>query len=110
MEALSAPGKIAHMLIVGVRSFRGRTIPFRSKFGNEITRKVMRIVLGRDLSDTQSGLRAIPRGLMERCWRFQLGSGGDPMLKTSRMEAGRLRPVMVSDCAGPDRHFSPGRN
>jgi putative flippase GtrA len=53
------------MLIMGVRGFEGQ-IPFRSKFGNEITRKVMRIVLGRDLSDTQSGLRGIPRGLMEQ--------------------------------------------
>jgi glycosyltransferase involved in cell wall biosynthesis len=58
--------KSPHMLIIGVRGFQGRTIPFRSKFGNEITRKVMRIVLGRDLSDTQSGLRAIPSRLMEQ--------------------------------------------
>jgi len=58
--------KSPHMLIIGVRRFQGQAIPFRSKFGNEITRKVMRIVLGRDLSDTQSGLRAIPRGLMEQ--------------------------------------------
>jgi glycosyltransferase involved in cell wall biosynthesis len=54
-----------HSLIMGVRGFEGK-IPFRSRFGNEITRKVMRIVLGRDLSDTQSGLRGIPRGLMEQ--------------------------------------------
>jgi glycosyltransferase involved in cell wall biosynthesis len=53
------------MLIMGVRGFEGE-VPFRSRFGNEMTRKAMRLVLGRDLSDTQSGLRAIPRGLMER--------------------------------------------
>ena len=52
-------------LIMGVRGFEGK-IPFRSRFGNEITRKVMNVVLGRDLSDTQSGLRAIPRPLMEQ--------------------------------------------
>lgn len=52
-------------LIMGVRGFEGK-IPFRSRFGNEITRKVMKVVLGRDLSDTQSGLRAIPRALMEQ--------------------------------------------
>lgn len=53
------------MLIMGVRGFEGR-VPFRSRFGNQITRQVMRVLLGRDISDTQSGLRAIPRGLMER--------------------------------------------
>ena len=52
-------------LIMGVRGFEGQ-IPFRSKFGNEITRGVMKVVLGRDISDTQSGLRAIPRPLMEQ--------------------------------------------
>jgi putative flippase GtrA len=53
-----------HTLVMGVRGFDGQ-VPFRSKFGNQITRKVMRIVLGRDLSDTQSGLRAIPCGLVD---------------------------------------------
>jgi len=57
-----------HALIMGVRGFEGK-IPFRSRFGNQVTRKVMRIVLGRDLSDTQSGLRAIPRALMEQLLR-----------------------------------------
>ena len=58
-------GESPQSLIMGVRGFEGK-IPFRSRFGNEITRKVMKMVLGRDLSDTQSGLRAIPRTLMEQ--------------------------------------------
>jgi glycosyltransferase involved in cell wall biosynthesis len=58
-------GESPRSLIMGVRGFEGK-VPFRSRFGNEITRKVMRVVLGRDLSDTQSGLRAIPRALVEQ--------------------------------------------
>lgn len=52
-------------MILGARGFEG-DIPLRSRFGNQLTRRVMRIVLGRDLSDTQTGLRAIPRALMDR--------------------------------------------
>jgi putative flippase GtrA len=52
-------------LVMGVRSFRGK-VPFRSRFGNQLTRGVMRIVLGRNLSDTQTGLRGIPRSLLTR--------------------------------------------
>jgi putative flippase GtrA len=52
-------------LILGVRAFDGR-IPLRSKFGNRITRGVMRAVLGQKVADSQTGLRAIPRHLLAR--------------------------------------------
>jgi glycosyltransferase involved in cell wall biosynthesis len=53
-----------HSLVMGVRGFEGQ-VPFRSRVGNQITRRVMLLLLGRDLSDTQSGLRAIPYGLVD---------------------------------------------
>ncbi len=52
-------------LVLGARAFSGR-VPLRSRLGNSITQTAMRIVAGQKLSDTQTGLRAIPRGLMER--------------------------------------------
>ncbi len=52
-------------LVLGTRAFAGR-IPLRSRLGISITRGVMRLVAGQRLSDTQTGLRAIPRGLLER--------------------------------------------
>ncbi len=47
-------------LILGVRSFNGKDIPWKSKFGNRITRIVFRLATGVDVSDTQTGLRGIP--------------------------------------------------
>ena len=55
-------------LVLGARTFGGG-VPLRSRLGNSITRSVMRIAVGHRLSDTQTGLRAIPRGLMERMLR-----------------------------------------
>jgi glycosyltransferase involved in cell wall biosynthesis len=52
-------------LVLGARAFAG-PVPLRSRLGNSITRIVMRVVAGQRLSDTQTGLRAIPRGLAER--------------------------------------------
>jgi len=52
-------------LVLGARTFSGY-VPLRSRVGNWITRGVMRLVVGHRLSDTQTGLRAIPCGLMER--------------------------------------------
>lgn len=45
-----------HSLIIGCRKFNGK-IPFRSRFGNTITRYVFRLAAGMFVSDTQTGLR-----------------------------------------------------
>ncbi|HBY61173.1 MAG TPA: hypothetical protein DEH78_15230, partial [Solibacterales bacterium] len=56
-------------LVLGARAFDG-PVPFRSRFGNEATRLVMRFVLGRALQDTQTGLRGIPAGLLDELVRL----------------------------------------
>jgi len=52
-------------LVLGVRDFDGR-VPMRSRLGNRITRRVMHAVMGRDLADSQTGLRAIPAALLPK--------------------------------------------
>jgi glycosyltransferase involved in cell wall biosynthesis len=47
-------------LVLGARKL-GRKIPFRSLFGNVLTRFVFAVVIGKKISDTQSGLRGLPR-------------------------------------------------
>ena len=47
-------------VILGVRDFSGPEIPLRSRFGNNMTRLVFRFACGIRISDTQTGLRAIP--------------------------------------------------
>lgn len=51
-------------LILGCRNFDGQGVPIRSSFGNKCTRKVFRYLLGLSVSDTQTGLRAIPAFFM----------------------------------------------
>lgn len=47
-------------LILGCRDFDAPSVPVRSSFGNKCTRRVFRYLLGLNVSDTQTGLRAIP--------------------------------------------------
>ena len=47
-------------LILGVRDFSQPDVPFRSRTGNRITSLVFKIFVGMNISDTQTGLRAIP--------------------------------------------------
>jgi putative flippase GtrA len=53
-------------VIFGARQF-GLDVPLRSRFGNLISRYLYRFFIGLSLSDTQTGLRGIPRSLMTRC-------------------------------------------
>ena len=50
-------------LILGCRAFTGR-VPARSRVGNAIARRLFRCASGWDLSDTQTGLRGIPVGML----------------------------------------------
>ncbi len=54
-EAMARTGSIQ----LGARAV-GASAPLRSRFGNALTRHALRLVTGLRLSDTQTGLRAIP--------------------------------------------------
>ena len=45
-------------LILGVRNFDNDDVPYKSKFGNKLTRNVFKLFVGLNISDTQTGLRA----------------------------------------------------
>ena len=57
-------------LVLGARRFDGN-VPWRSRFGNELTRAVMRLIGGWKMSDTQTGLRGIPRPLFPSLLRLR---------------------------------------
>lgn len=52
-------------LIMGTRSFAKET-PLRSKVGNIMTKAIFNLIIGKKISDTQTGLRGIPAGLLSR--------------------------------------------
>ena len=47
-------------VVLGVRRFDGEDVPFKSRFGNNMTSMVFKVMCGLNISDTQTGLRAIP--------------------------------------------------
>ena len=61
-ERMLETGKV----ILGCRDFNQPDVPKRSRFGNHTTSAVFKIFCGMTISDTQTGLRAIPRGAVER--------------------------------------------
>lgn len=65
--------KNPNAITLGVRDFSGPEVPSRSRFGNRITAGVFYLTTRVRCSDTQTGLRGIPRELME----FVLSLPGD---------------------------------
>jgi len=51
--------------VIGCRDFSLPQVPLRSRLGNVITRNVFKYVCGIKVSDTQTGLRAVPFDLLE---------------------------------------------
>lgn len=51
-------------LVLGARDFDSDNVPFKSRKGNKITRRLFKILHGLDLTDTQTGLRGIPVSLL----------------------------------------------
>lgn len=60
-------------LIMGCRDFNLPDVPNKSKFGNKLTRKICKWLCGVDVTDTQTGLRAIPAEFM----RYLLNTSGE---------------------------------
>lgn len=53
-------------LVLGCRKFSATSdnnepLPLRSRLGNIVTRNILKLMMGRSISDTQTGLRGIPR-------------------------------------------------
>jgi len=50
---------------LGCRDFNQEDVPARSSFGNKTTSMIFKIFVGMTISDTQTGLRALPRKIVE---------------------------------------------
>lgn len=99
-------------LVLGSRDFNSPDVPFKSRYGNKITRQVFRFLCGVKVGDTQTGLRAIPTSFMKRLMnvpgeRFEY----EMNMLIECPEAGvpirevRIRTIYLDDNASS--HFNP---
>ena len=98
-------------VIFGSRDFK-RDVPFRSKIGNVVSRYIYRFLIGLNLSDTQTGLRGIPRRLMElslaiRSNRYEFETEQIIAAKAAGLPFREvpIRTVYIDDNSGS--HFNP---
>ena len=53
------------VITLGARNLKNSGVPLKSRFGNGFATLAFRLGVGLNISDTQTGLRAIPRGYIE---------------------------------------------
>ena len=58
-------------VVLGCRNFDEAGVPARNSTGNKLTSRLFRLFYGIRLSDTQTGLRAIPRSCLEDFLRIE---------------------------------------
>lgn len=108
---ISAKDKV----ILGCRDFSGENVPSKSKIGNNITRFVFRFACGIKITDTQTGLRAIPAAYLDfmskiKGERFEYET--QMLLEMNRQQIGfsevTIETVYIEENAGT--HFHPFRD
>lgn len=101
-------------LILGTRAFDHNT-PLRSRFGNLVTRAVFRGLTHAGVTDTQTGLRGLPRAVCERVLRME-NAGYDLELASLLQEVRCGTPIVqlpiatVYEPGNPTSHFNPLRD
>ena len=98
-------------LVLGTRRFEG-PVPFRSRLGNSVTRFLFRVLVGTPISDTQTGLRAVPARFIPQL--LKLPSSGYEfeldMLIAAKHANIPFRQVFIGtryEPGNPSSHFHP---
>lgn len=58
--------KSGDCIVLGCRNFSEKQVPFKSRYGNRLTRNVLYTFVGQKISDTQTGLRAMNMDVAKR--------------------------------------------
>lgn len=101
-------------LVLGVRAFTGK-VPLRSRFGNWCTRWFFFLMTRLMISDTQTGLRGIPAGLVKRMlaikgdrYEYEMAMLADARSHEERPLQIPIETVYIADNA--TSHFNPVRD
>ena len=102
-------------IVLGCRDFTLDHVPARSRFGNQTTSVIFKIFVGMTLSDTQTGLRAIPRKQLKTLVevsgdRFEYETNMLLAMKTNALafDEVKIRTVYIEENASS--HFHPIRD
>ncbi|WP_339148077.1 MULTISPECIES: bifunctional glycosyltransferase family 2/GtrA family protein [unclassified Sutcliffiella] len=99
-------------LVLGVRDFSGEDIPFRSRFGNMLTKGVARFACGIKITDTQTGLRGIPSHFVRKLlsvagqrYEFEMNMLVECKPNNVEIEEVKIQTIYIEE--NESSHFNP---
>ncbi len=105
----------SNSLILGSRNFDLNNVPLKSKFGNKITKFIFKSLCGINLSDTQTGLRAIPTSLVKEFididgerYEFETNMLIEAKLRNVKIEEVKIQTIYIEN--NKSSHFNPLRD
>ena len=114
LRLIDAMNAHENALVLGSRAFTGN-VPFKSLWGNRITRAVYALASGVKVGDTQTGLRGLPRCALEEMIRIdgeRYEYEMNVLLKIRDMHLSvfevPIETIYINDNAGS--HFNPVRD
>ncbi len=105
----------SNSLILGCRNFDLSNIPLKSKLGNKITKFVFKSLCGINISDTQTGLRAVPAALVKdfldiagERYDFETNMLIEAKRKNIELSEVKIRTIYIEN--NKSSHFKPLRD
>lgn len=100
-------------LILGCRNFDASHVPRRNRFGNKTTRSVLKIFVGLSVTDTQTGLRGLPKEVMMKFMttqgdRFEYETNQliDTLTKDVPIKEFEIETIYLEN-SNSESHFNP---
>ena len=102
-------------VIMGCRAFDVDNVPWKSRMGNGISRKVYKWACGIDVSDTQTGLRGLPFSFLEiaaKCdgEKYEYETNMLLDIKSNKVEMREVTIKTVYENNNESSHFNPVRD
>lgn len=103
-------------LLIGARVFDRESVPWRSRFGNRVSARLMRLLLGPGITDTQCGYRLLSRRFAEAVVREVPGGRYETEMRIvvkairdgARVVSAPVRTIYES--GNPSSHFRKVRD
>ncbi|SHJ49500.1 bifunctional glycosyltransferase family 2/GtrA family protein [Pseudobutyrivibrio xylanivorans] len=102
-------------VVLGCREFDVDNVPWKSRMGNGISRKVYKWTCGIDVTDTQTGLRGLPYSFLEiaaRCdgEKYEYETNMLLDIKTNKVNITEVTIQTVYENNNESSHFNPVRD
>lgn len=102
-------------LVLGTRCFSEDNVPFKSRSGNQLTTLVFKLLYGKTIHDTQTGLRGIPYSYVSEClkmdgerFEYETGMLIDAIRRKMNMVEEPIQTIYIN--SNRETHFSAVRD